>query len=103
MAREPQTPYTKDSEQIILNKSFDPAYNVLAVMQLVEDETTNTLKRAPAPLLDKSYDYIGFTNADANGNYQTITFKSGGSSGIAVRTLNLTYDGNSNVTSIERS
>lgn len=60
-------------------------------------------KRRPLPLIDEPYDYVGFANADANGNYQTLTFKIGGSGGSAVRTLALTYDGNSNVTSIARS
>ena len=30
----PQTPYIKDSEQAILNKSFDPTFDVLAVENL---------------------------------------------------------------------
>jgi len=59
--------------------------------------------RFPLPLVDVPYDYQSFSNADANGNYQTITFKQGGSSGTTVRTLGLTYDGNNNVTSITRS
>lgn len=58
--------------------------------------------RNPLPLVDIPYDYQAFSNADANGNYQTITFKQGGSDGTTVRTLDLTYDGNNNVTSITR-
>ncbi len=54
-------------------------------------------------LLPISYNYIGFTNADGNGNYQTITFKTGGSGGTTVATLTLTYDASSNVTSIAKS
>lgn len=33
----PQTPHIKDSEQIILNKSFDPDFNILAVESLSYD------------------------------------------------------------------
>jgi hypothetical protein len=60
-------------------------------------------QRPPASFVDKAYDYIGFSNADVNGNYQTIVFNTGGSGGSPVRTLALTYDGNNNVTSIGRS
>lgn len=56
--------------------------------------------RTPLPLVDVPYDSTTFTNADANGNYQTITFKANGST---VRTLTLTFDGSNNVTSIARS
>jgi len=65
--------------------------------------TADKWKRHPLPLIDEPYDYVGFSSDDGNGNYQTMTFKSGGSSGTTVRTLALTYDGNSNVTSISRS
>jgi hypothetical protein len=50
-----------------------------------------------------AYDYVVMTNADGNGNYQTMTYKSGGSGGTIVRTLSYTYDGSNNVTSITRS
>jgi hypothetical protein len=59
--------------------------------------------RVPLPLVDIPYDYQEFSNADVNGNYQTITFKQGGSSGATVRTLTLAYDASNNVTSISRS
>lgn len=55
------------------------------------------------PLIDKAYDYVGMSNPDGNGNYQTIVFKSGGSGGTTMRTLTLSYDANSNVTSITRT
>jgi hypothetical protein len=57
----------------------------------------------PLPLIDQPFDYISFTDDDGLGNYQTWTFKTGGSSGITVRTLAVTYDASSNITSIERS
>lgn len=59
--------------------------------------------QAPMPLFDVPYDYMGFTNADANGNYQTWTLKQGGSSGTSVRTFTVAYDGSSNITSITRN
>jgi hypothetical protein len=59
--------------------------------------------KAPVPLLDLAYDYIGFSNADGNGNYQTLAFKTGGSGGTTVRTITMSFDGNNNVTSVARS
>lgn len=73
------------------------------VAQYVWDNALGQWKRHVAPLIDGSFDYVGFTNVDGNGNYQTVTFKSGGSGGSTVRTLALTYDGNNNVTSIART
>ena len=55
------------------------------------------------PFIDKAYDYVGMSNPDSNGNYQTIVFKVGGSGGTTAVTLTLTFDGNSNVTSITRT
>lgn len=63
---------------------------------------TNWL-RTPLPFVDQAFDYIGFTNADGNGNYQTWTFKTGGSGGTTIRTMAVTYDANSKITSIARS
>jgi hypothetical protein len=62
-----------------------------------------TFTKLPTPFVDIAFDYISFTNADANGNYQTWSFKSGGSGGTTVRTLSVTYDGSNNITSIGRS
>jgi hypothetical protein len=62
-----------------------------------------SLAPMPPPLVDKPYDYLGLSNADGNGNYQTLKFYIGGSGGTLQRTLTLTYDGTSNVTSITRS
>lgn len=66
------------------------------------DENGNW-QRVPLPYVDMAFDYIGFSNPDANDNYQTIIFNVGGSGGTTQRTLNLTYDANSNVTSVARS
>jgi hypothetical protein len=62
-------------------------------------------ERQPAgsALVPSSYDYIGFTNPDANGNYQTITYKSGGSGGTTTNTLSLVFDGANNITSVTRT
>ncbi len=65
--------------------------------------TGTALTPIPPALIDVAYDYIGWSSADANGNYQTMTFKTGGSAGTTVRTLSLTYDASSNLTSITRS
>lgn len=42
-------------------------------------------------------DYLEQSNPDVNGNFQTITYKRGGASGITVRTISLTYDSSGNV------
>jgi hypothetical protein len=59
--------------------------------------------RSPLPLLNVGYDYFIASNPDGNGNYQTYTYKSGGSGGTIVRTLTYTYDVNNNVTSMTRT
>jgi hypothetical protein len=61
---------------------------------------TSALVRVPAPFIDVAYGDIAFSNADANGNYQTIEFKS---NGTTVRTLTLAFDANNKVTGITRS
>ena len=65
--------------------------------------TDSNWARNPISFIDKPFDYIQCTNADGNGNYQTWNFRSGGSSGTIVRTLSVTYDANSNITSLGRS
>jgi hypothetical protein len=62
--------------------------------------TQSAWSRMPAPLIDRAFDGIAFSNADANGNYQTITFSDNGS---AVRALTLAFDGSSKVTNITRT
>jgi hypothetical protein len=57
-------------------------------------------KRQPLPLITAAYDSFAFSNADANGNYQTLIFKNGSNT---VQTLSLSYDGNSNITQLIRS
>jgi len=64
---------------------------------------TNGLVRAPLSLIEGAWDYLGFTSPDGNGNYQTWSFKAGGSSGTIVDVLAVTYDANSNITSITRT
>lgn len=65
--------------------------------------TDGAWHRQPTGFVDTAYDYVGFSSPDANGNYQTIVFNTGGSGGTTQRTLTLAYDGSSNVTSITRS
>jgi hypothetical protein len=64
---------------------------------------TDKWKRQPSLFIDESYDYVEFTNADSNGNYRTITFKSGGAGGTVVRTITLVFDANNNITTVTRS
>lgn len=60
----------------------------------------NGWQRTPTPFIMSAYDDVEFTNPDANGNYQTISFIR---SGVTNQTLALLFDGNSNVTSIIRA
>ena len=77
---------------------------VASAKRVVDYGCTGTVpQRMPTPLLDLAYDYVGFSNADGNGNYQTVVYKTGGSGGTTVRTLTYTFDGSSNVTSITRT
>lgn len=55
----PQTPYTKDSEQRILNKSFDPTFDVLAFENLEYDGST--LKRGQSKNLATKITVSGTT------------------------------------------
>lgn len=48
------------------------------------------------------HDYISLSNYSGT-NPGTVVFKNGGASGQTVATLTLTYDGNSNLTSVTKS
>lgn len=103
----PETPTTDLTPLIIATEAVQTSISNLkfpvANYILPFIDTEGRAKQAPIPLLDKPYDYSSLSNPDANNNYQTITYMAGGSGGTIVRTLALTYDGNSNVTSITRS
>lgn len=82
----PQTPYTKDSEQRILNKSFDPAFDVLATESLNYNGTA--LVRSPAPFLTKPFDEVVITYTDSSkGTIDTIETKL---SGVTQETISYT-------------
>jgi hypothetical protein len=71
---------------------------------LEADPSTHLLQIGTGSILaNTTYDYVGMSNADGNGNYQTVVYKSGGASGTTKATLAITYDGSSNITSITRS
>lgn len=48
-------------------------------------------------------DYFIQSNADGNGNYQTIVYKTGGSGGTTVKTITLTFDANNYIVSFTES
>ena len=58
-------------------------------------------KQVETGLSVPEHDYIGLTN-DANGNPTTVVYRSGGSSGQIVATVNMTYDGNGYLVSVTR-
>lgn len=66
----------------------------------VQVDETGSLKIA-AGLEIPSHDYIGMTYTGSN--LTGVTYKIGGVGGTAVATLTLSYDGNSNLTSVTRS
>lgn len=58
-------------------------------------------KQVETGLSVPEHDYIGITN-DANGNPTTVVYRSGGSSGQIVATVNMSYDGNGYLVSVTR-
>lgn len=85
------------SEHIDPKTTFD---NIQAKRVAPYNWDGNNWQRQPLPLITKPYDSFVFSNADANGNYQTLTFKNGGTT---VQTLSLSYDVNSNITQLVRT
>lgn len=82
----PQTPYIKDSEQEVLNKSFDPDFKVLAVEALEFDGSN--LVRKPSSFLTKPYDTAVITYTDSTkATISTVVTKLGG---VTQETLTLT-------------
>ena len=86
-----------------LLSGLDSLTGTIEVSIAVDKTTGAVITSSDLGLLPIAYDYVGFSNADGNGNYQTIVYKVGGSGGTTINTLTLTYDGSSNVTSITRT
>ena len=65
------------------------------------DAGTYSLTQIAEGLSIPKYDYmsLSYTGSNVTG----VTYKQGGSGGITVATLTLTYDGSDNLTSITRS
>jgi hypothetical protein len=81
---------TKDTEQQILNKSFDPDFSVVAVESLEYNPTTNTLLRKQAEgFRIPPHDYIGFSYPDTTTD--VLTYKTGGANGTTVATITTVY------------
>lgn len=98
-----EAPYDTPYEQMALERQEHRSSGqsgFKAVIPYGWDETAAAPTPIPTPLIDQAYDSINMTNADGNGNYQTLTFKS---AGTTVRTLTLAFDGSNNVTSIART
>lgn len=76
-----------------LRRSFDSDNNALNVL------SQNLLITEP-------YDYIGLTyvsSGNGEGEIETVTYKSGGSSGTTVATITLAYNSDNKISSITRS
>jgi hypothetical protein len=103
---------TSQTEQYVLNYSFDEVYKILMVGLAAYNSGTGNYDRlqidssggiktsATGGLIPMAFDDIQFSNADANGNYQTGVVKS---AGATVCTLTFAYDGSSNVTRVTRT
>lgn len=68
-------PNTKDSEQVILNSSFNPDFGVLETLGLVYNPATDTLDKLtqPGSAFD-SYQYMG-TDSTSSATYKYVAFK----------------------------
>lgn len=59
-----------------------------------------------ANFIQTSYDYIALTYVSAGngaGEIETVTYKSGGSSGTTIATLTITYNGDDKIETITKS
>ena len=61
------------------------------------EELLKLTQMQPINIIPFGADYSIGTNADGNGNYQTVTYKKGGSSGILLKTVTYTFDANSKI------
>jgi hypothetical protein len=76
--------------------------NVQNTATLLEHDNVTDAKRVVnvIGLFTKHFNELDWSNADANGNYQTITSKL---AGATQEVLTLTFDASNNVTSIIRN
>lgn len=97
----PQVPYIKDSEQRILNKSFDPTYDVLAVENLAEysgtlvrlqaDENGNLkVTSSGSSSSGKATDAYGYQAKSNDGTYTYFFFESADTNYYILRKHNTT-------------
>lgn len=78
----------------VIKTSFDDATSALKVKAIAGNLVTDV------------YDYIALTyvpSGNGAGQIETVTFKTGGSSGTLVATLTLAYDASNNLTSVTKS
>ena len=59
--------------------------------------------RDEAKLVPEIFDYIEILSKNANGDPTSVVYRTGGSGGIPVATLTITYDGDGDVQSVARS
>lgn len=83
----------RETEQSVLNQSFDTDFNTLVVEQLGYDPVANGLNRIQAI---PPYDFAGLSQPD--GVTDVYTFKLGGSGGATVQTLTVVYTDSSHNT-----
>jgi len=67
------------------------------------DVGTYSITQVAEGLSIPKYDHVFLSNYTAGGNPQLIVYRSGGSSGVIVAQLALTYDGSGNLTSVART
>lgn len=108
---------TKLTPTNILNRSYDPALDVIVTeiigadgvlknpaTEAKQDDIISAITGS-AGLVPDSYDYVALTYVSAGngiGEIETATYKTGGSGGTTVAVLTLAYDANSNLTSVTK-
>jgi len=80
-----------------------PDYSTGLSTSTTLDVGTYSLTQVAEGLSIPKHDYIFLSNYTAGGNPQLIVYRSGGSSGVIVAQLTLTYDGSGNLTSVQRT
>jgi hypothetical protein len=90
-----------DQYVIIGNKDFGSVtYKWREISSPVSTSPQNLADKLTAFLnlsLPFGADSLVSSNADVNGNYQTHTYKVGGTSGTVVKVVNITYDASGNI------
>jgi len=93
-----------DDEGRIVVKNTNAAGTV--INPATEGKQDDIISKLPGTLVTSAYDYIALTYVaagDGVGEIETVTYKTGGSSGTTVATLTLAYNASNEISSITKS